>query len=172
MKVLNQQETTQWLERRGHVEDPHLNVDWVNALPENYFHMMRRAPIAYGSIESFTDQYLNEIVTDGDLLLQIVEWDVWCEPRGFIIKSLLPTFDETVPYRKMGGFLFKKSEWKNAIAIFSLTTSFMWKSYLYGEFDQAALYNWEGEIFDCWTSSSVKHQAVDRLFLQFNLLPV
>ena len=171
MRVLNQQETTYWLEQRGHVEDPHFSLDFGN-LPEGYFHAQRYAPPAYGTIESFTDQYLSEVVPDGELLLQIVEWDVWCDPRAYVIKCLLPTFDEAVPYRQMGGFLFEKSERAKGVALFSLTMSFMWKSYLYAESDRGALYNWEGEIFDFYTSSVTKLQEMEKLFRQFNLQPV
>jgi hypothetical protein len=172
MKVLNQREITEWLQERGHVEDPHQNVDWVNDLAEKYFHVQRYAPSAYSTVESLTDQLISSIVPDGELLLQIVEWDSWCDPRAYVIKNLLPTFDEAIPYRQMGGFLFEMSERAKAIALFSLTSSFGWKSYLYGEFDQVAWYNWEGEIFDFWTSSHAKIQEAESLFNHFKLSPV
>jgi hypothetical protein len=171
MRVLTQLETQQWLQKHGHVEDPHVNLD-LNKLPSNYSHSQRYSPSAYGTIESFTDQYLSEITPEGDWLLQITVWDVWCDSRGYIIKSLLPTFDEACAYRQMGSFLFNSAERPKAIAIFSLTSCFMWKSYIYGEFDQSVLYNWEGEIFDFWTTSAIKFKQVDKLFKQFNLRPV
>jgi hypothetical protein len=168
MIPLTADETTRWLQLHGQAEDPHSHPE-ANDQVNSPFHGERYAPPAYGTIESFTDRWLTEIVPSGDVLFQLVEWDVWCEPRGYIVKKLLPMFDEAVPFKKMGGFLLEPSERHVATALFSLSTSFMWKSYLYGETERTTLFNWEGEILDVWTSSDARFQLIEHLLDEFQL---
>jgi hypothetical protein len=67
------------------------------------------------------------------------------------------------------GHCLGSDESEPGIALFSLSASYAWSSYLYSPIHRSTLYNWEGEIFDYWTDSIEALEEMKLLLTQFDL---
>lgn len=112
---------------------------------------------------------LNEVFESGDLLVVVTDPEPDQESQVFIHEALRRAIGETRPVARAPGYAAQWTERERAIAVFASTACFGWKSYLYADHAQMTLYNWEGEIFDFWTSSGSKKNDLTRIIKNFGL---
>lgn len=166
MKFLTPHEQSKWIETADQVEDPHhAQLDDVAHLLHAQFY----APQHYKAIECFVLAYLNEVATEGDLLVQIFDWYPFDGATKVIFEAVRKDWGELRDPSQAPGNLFCRTEQDKLVALMTLTSAFGWTSYLYSAHDQLVLHNWEGEIFDVWTISRSKLTALDRLLETFQL---
>jgi hypothetical protein len=67
------------------------------------------------------------------------------------------------------GHIFIPSENEIGVALFALSASFAWSSYVYSPHHRSTLYNWEGEVFDFWTDSAEVVSEMKLILKQFDL---
>ena len=163
MQGLTPRQITAWLDSHGQIEDPYLG-DF-----EPPFRVQCYAPSTYFATEYFLRGVLSLIIMEGDLVIQATDWSPTEECRDFVFRTMQREANELRPMVEAPGFLIPRLEEERAIAVFAFTVCFKWKSYLYGAMDQTTLYNWEGDIFDFWTSSEIKRDQFLNLMLQFKL---
>ena len=163
MKCLTPQEISEWIRQTGQVEDPHHATEDMPSL----LHVQFYSPSEYSRIESFVTTFLTEIVLDGDLLFQVVDWYPFEDCKQFTTAALWQAFGEMRQMGEVTGCLIPSQHWARAIALFSIMTGFRWQCYLYGSRDQTILYNREGDILDAWTSSSEKMDSIHSLIQRY-----
>ena len=127
MKCLTPKETSRWIREQGLVENL-----FVDAAPSNGG-IRCDATMTYYGIECFLDVIFNQIMTEGDILIQATDWAPSREPREFIFGAVRHELGELRPLREAPSFLVPRAESLNAVAIFALMTSFRWKCYAYGD---------------------------------------
>jgi hypothetical protein len=170
MPALTEKEVGKWLVAHGHPPDEDDPIAGTSESTTQFY-----APREYSKIQAFVRCYLAEIVVDGDVLI-VVE-DAYspsdCDP--LILKAILEHFEgesynfEELPTLCFPTFCVSKKDWEKAIALFTLMTCFRWQCFLYGSANQLTLFNWEGDIFDFWTDSKEKKQAMKEMIRAFKL---
>ena len=169
MKLLTPEEVSKWIAEVGQVEDPHhAHLDDIQHL----LHTQFTAPSEYRRIECFVRQYLTEVVGDGDLLVHLVADYPPSESDMFLIDSFLKAAGEKRDFWEVPGFLFAVEEKEHAIVPFTLMSCFGWQCNLHANHDQLTLFNWEGAIYDAWTTSAVKMKALQNIIQRFGFKPV
>jgi hypothetical protein len=161
-KCLTSEEASRWLQDRGQIEDPYTGEY------EPEFHLIFEAPGSYGQTDAFVEWFLKEVALADPVLLVVTDSNQFGHPsQDVIYDALRCSLGETRPFDDAPAYLIPLAEQDFAVALFSLATTFGWKCFLYGGHDHLALYNWEGEIFDLWTSSSQVLEAVRTMINQF-----
>ncbi len=163
MKCLSIEEVSLWIRRTGQIENPYTG----EMQPE--FCVQFHAPQNYPAKECFVRAFLNAVVCDGDVLVVVTDSEPSEECQRFIHEAVRTSVGENRTVAEAPGYVVLHSQWEQAIALFSLMSCFRWKCYLYGSTDQITLYNWEGEIFDAWTSSESKATEIRRIIRLFEL---
>ena len=169
MKILSSENISKWLSNVGQIEDPH----YAHEDDQPRFHIQFYAPKQHREIEFFVRRFLNEIVIEGDLLFQFIDWSPYDESVAFIIETVWDAIGNTRQIKEAPGCSFPWEERERAIALFSIATSFGWQCYIYSTQHQLILFNWEGEIFDAWTCSPEKLDQIRQLIghLEFPIVP-
>jgi hypothetical protein len=163
MEWLTPREATLWIRKHGQVEAPH-HDSFMNP-PEH--HTQFYAPREYGETESFVRQFLEEIVVEGDVLIQLADSMPFTPAGEYFMGHLWKLEDgETCP-SDGSGCVLHSDEFGAATGLFSLTSCLHWQAYLYGARDQIVLFNWEGAIWDTWTSSASKAQEILKLVEEY-----
>jgi hypothetical protein len=161
-KCITSQEASRWLQDRGQIEDPYTG----ECEPE--FHLIFEVPRSYEVTDQFVGWFLKEVVRADPVLLVVTDaTQVGYPSQDVIHDALRCSLGETRPFDDAPAYLIPLHEQGFAVALFSLATTFGWKCFLYGGHDHLALYNWAGEIFDLWTSSSQVLEAVRTMINQF-----
>jgi len=163
MKCLTSEEVSQWIRETKQIENPYTG----NSQP--VFRIQFSAPEKYQAIECFLRCFLNEILLEGEMLIVVTDSEPSEQCQKFINEAVRHSFSEIRLVEEAPGYRAQYQEKEQAIALFSIMTCFGWKCYLYGSHDQIILYNWEGEIFDVWTSSEFKKNEVLRIIRSFEL---
>jgi hypothetical protein len=163
MKCLTKDEVSQWLNRTGQIEDPHQNPHEAISLLHAQFY----APKDYPVIEAFTSAFLENVVSEGDLLFQTTDFDLFRDGHKFTFEAFWNYAGESRPIYEAPGCKLPFEERERAVALFSFSVGFRWRSYLYGSHDCIALFNWEGDIFDVWTSSPEKMERTKMMVQGF-----
>lgn len=163
IQFLTSPEISQWLKNVGQVEDPHTGET------QPPFVAMFYSPVGHIPNECFARVFLAEIIREGEILIHITDFGHSNDASDFVFQSIWLADGESRSFYDVPACKIPQSDWEKAIAIFSLTASFGWKAYLYGARDQTTLYNWEGEIFDVWTSNSKHLESLARILHGFDL---
>lgn len=163
MRILTPEQITNWISLHNQIEDPYLGEE------QPLFRIQCYAPRNYTAIESFVEVFCDQIITSGDLLCHITDDSPTKPSRNIVLDDIRKNLYETRPLQDAPGLLAERNEMWNIIAIFSLICCFEWKGYLYGCHNQLILYNWEGEIFDIWTNSEIKHNEILDVVKSFQL---
>jgi hypothetical protein len=163
MEWLIPREASLWIQKHHQIEAPH-HASLMNP-PEH--HAQFYAPTKYSTIEAFVRGFVAEIIGEGDILLQIVDWSPFTPAEEYLIGRLWNPREAGSCPSDGSACQFNSNETAAATALFSLTSCFGFKSYLYGARDQIVLFNWESEIWDTWTSSSSKAKEILQLIVQF-----
>ena len=169
MEWLAAREATLWLRKHGQVEAPH-HASFMNP-PEH--HSQFYAPVKYSVIEAFVRIFTEEIIVDGEMLLQVADCSPFTPAEEYLMGCLWK-FQAGESFPSAGSACLLGSDEKAAATgLFSITSCFRWKAYLYGPRDQIVLFNWEGDIWDTWTSSAKKAAEIARLVegFEFKIVP-
>lgn len=127
------------------------------------------APEKYSRIECFVRGFIREVIGSGEMLILIEDAEPSEECQRFVHEAIRKAMGEKRPFHKAPAYLVNWEEAEKAIAIFSLTSCFQWKCYLYGTSDMTTLYNWEGAIFDIWTLSTSRAKKAGQILDWFKL---
>jgi len=147
MKTLTAEEVSTWLAKQGQVEDP------FNGPVDPRYRIAFNVTMDYSACDCFLRCFLDQIITRGDVLV-VVDDAAPAEPsHDFISQALRSSVGEARAIEEVPGYLLTYEDREKAVALFALMSGFRWKCYLYGSYNQIALYNWEGDIFDAWTDS-------------------
>lgn len=169
MKCLTPNEVSSWLAEKRQIEDPHhAHLDDIKHLLHSQF----EAPTKYSVVEAFVRHFLNELVIEGDVLIQFVDSYPIHDHKRHVIESIRKMAGEDRHIEEAPGFLFCGEDRELANTLFSLMTCFQWQCNLYGDHDQLTMFNWEGEIFDVWTSSELKMKELKAIVQVFDFKPV
>jgi len=163
VEFLSGVEISDWLASVGQIEDPYTGDR------EPPIRIQFDAPRHYRHIEAFIRCFLSEVATSDKLLIVLTDSEPAEESQRFVHQCLRICEGEKRPVEVVPGILLSGEEAEKAIALFTLFSSFGWKGYLYSTRDQIVLYNWEGEIFDFWTSSEQKMNELMRIIRNFGL---
>ena len=125
------------------------------------------APPEHRRTEAFIRMFCHEIVPDSQLLIHITDWVFYTPSEMLVMDALRGSHNEGRRLIDAPGHLVDRSESDLGIAIFSLSTSFAWKSYLYSPHLRTTLYNWDGEVFDFWTSGIQEYRTMQSLLSRF-----
>ena len=127
------------------------------------------SPLELRSTESFIRIFLSKLATKGDSLLTITDWDHYSASEMLTIQAIRLSKGETRFLKDSPHHQFSVNEHEEAIALFSLSVSYGFSSYLYCPQYKSILYNWEGELMDFWTDDSNSDSFVGDLLNQYNL---
>jgi hypothetical protein len=163
MTCLDKDEVRQWLSTAGQIEDPHSGP----VAPT--FALQVYAPQTYAAIECFLRCFIQDLATGSHLLLVAIDCEPSEESQRFVHETIRRSTGEQRSVGDAPGYRADDNESEKLVALFSLMSCFGWKCYLYADRDQVVLYNWEGEIFDFWTSSKAKHGAFMEMVKTFGL---
>jgi hypothetical protein len=163
MECLTKAEIAKWINIRGALQDPYSGES------EPEFRVKSSAPSTYFAIEYFVRAIMREIFTEGELLVEITDRSPSEESRDFVFDSIGSNFTDEFTIERFPGFSLEHNESERAVALFSVVTCFKWKCYLYGSNHQLVLHNWEGDIFDFWTSSPTMRDKYRILSKSFDL---
>lgn len=163
---MTKEEISQWIRKTGQIEDPYIGKNAPR------FRLQFHAPEKYGTIECFVRCFLSEAVAGGDILMVVVDSEPSEDSQRYIHEAMRFFHGEKRSVEVAPGYLVGVEETEKAIALFTLTSCFGWKSYLYGSNEQVVLHNWEGEIFDVWTRSDERKRVVESILKNFKLKEV
>ena len=163
MKWLTREQIAKWLSEKGQIEDPY------GGNSEPRIRIQFAAPQNYSAVECFVRCFLQDVVGRGELLFVVHDAEPSEECQRYIHAALRSSDGEGRPAAEAPGRLIHEGEKETGIALFSLMSCFGWKCYLYSERDQITLYNWEGDIFDFWTSSEAPRKALMEILQSFGL---
>ena len=158
MKCLTPAEINEWMKRHGH----HVEPDNVPVLSFD-------APGKFPVMECFVECVLRDVFVHGEILMVVTDTDLGRFRHTRLFEAFRHLTGEIRKMEEAPGFLFLQSEWQDVVTLFSLTASFSWKCYLWGDHDQITLFNWEGEIFDIWPGNERGRNATSDLLTSFNL---
>lgn len=147
----------------GQIEDPYLGDS------EPRFRVQCNAPVRYSVLERLVGGILGQIITRGDLIVHITDWNPPTQCSDFLLGAMRHEFREMRRVEHAPGFLVPQSERELAIAVFVMMTCFEWKGYVYGSHDQITLSSWEGEILDFWTESEAKRDEFRTVIRAYGL---
>lgn len=160
---MNEQQISQWLSERSVPEDPYRSG--TSAQHYIQFHV----PSRHRRLEDFLRNYYERIIPDSDSLIHVTDWGLYQPSEMIAIAGIRSSMNEQRPLIEAPGHCLTPEESEMGVALFRLTTSFAWSSYLYCPTDRSSLYNWEGEIFDFWTDSIAALEELKLLLKQFEL---
>lgn len=163
MQCITESQIDEWLDQRSIQKDPYHG----NASPQ--FYIQFYPPTTHGSIDAFVRYYYELIETETDSLIHMTDWSTYKQSEMIAISGIRSGCGEDRMLINAPGHIVHPGEKEIGIALFSLSASFGWSSYLYSPQDHSTLFNWEGEIFDFWTNS-VQSMSLMRVILHhFNL---
>ncbi len=162
MHCLRKEQIASWLTKHSLPADPY--NEYAGSLP---LYLQFHAPKRFRPIEAFTREFSALAAPHDEVLVSVIDtiapWNL--ELRMF--NRLRP---ESAPdLLEAPGHLFARDEVEDMIAMFSLTVALEWKAYLYIPERHLILYNWEGEIFDFWTTNESASMCVRALLQDFQL---
>jgi hypothetical protein len=169
MKCLTSTEISDWLKKVGQIEDPHHSTEIDTSLLHAQFYV----PAKFAVVECFADRFLEEVVSEGDILFQCVDCFPFEGAHKLAFDAFWKAAGEERSFEETPGCIipFQEREW--ASLLFSLAYGFNWQCYLYASRDALMLYNWEGEIFDIWSRNPTKMEQSQELIhsFEFQLVP-
>jgi hypothetical protein len=112
---------------------------------------------------------VNEVVGGGEVLLVLTDSNPSSPSQEFIHDTLRLGIGETRHEVDAPGYLISADELQKVVGLFTLMASFRWKCYLYCSREQLTLYNWEGSIFEIWTSSIECYRHILTILGNFHL---
>jgi hypothetical protein len=151
LKCLTKRERSQWLLKRGHVEDP----AHAHESDEPRFRLEFYAPEKYGSIQTFAWRLMEAVGVTGEILFYIEDTDLCMAEQEFVFSSLWKNMGERRHFLETPACTGTLEDAEVLAGLFALSAAFSWRSYLYGDKDQTCLFNWEGEICNIWTGSEM-----------------
>ena len=131
--------------------------------------MQFRPPVEHSKIDAFMRNYLDFILPEEEFLIQITDWSIYTPSEMLTIQALRTLHGDSRPLIDSPGHAITTTEREIGIALFGLSVSYKWCACLYLPRGVAALYNWEGEIFDFWTSDEDSLKKLDSLLRFFKL---
>jgi len=161
MKCLTEFEIATWLDDQCVTPAPYGN----HGSPTHCLQF--KHPVQPVANSEFIRQFLN--ATSGEILIHITDWPLHSPAEMAIADAIRRQWNETRNLIDAPGHLFAPNESELAIAMFGHTGNYEWNAYLYTPGDIATLYNWEGELYDCWTNDAATHLAVETLVGNFGL---
>ena len=163
MRCLTNQEVTEWLRKHSIPEDPYSGV----SSPRYYLQFY--PPLAHGFIDAFVRTYHLLMMPDSEAMVHMTDWSTYEPSEMLAIMGIRSMSEENRWLIHAPGHLLTPEESETSVALFSLSASFAWSSYLYCPKYNSTLFNWEGEIFDFWTDCVVMMAQMKRLLELFQL---
>jgi hypothetical protein len=163
MRCLNGEESAEWLRRHGLPPAPY-DAPGEHDL-QHYLQFY--PPTRLRAAEEFTNRLLHLTETTDEVLISVMNTIYHEDFELRLFDRLRPAGEENVWERP--GNLFSRDELRDASTMLSLTAAFEWSVYMHMPQTRSILYNWEGTIFDFWTSDPAIHQAVLEMLAVFEL---
>lgn len=163
MKCITEAEVKTWLGKRGIAHAPLFEKNASGR------HLQFDSPSPHLRIDAFIRHYLSNGIWNQPIMIHITDWPLYKPSEMLVIDAIRLHHRETRALIKAPGHLVLPKEKETAIALFSLTISYGWNSYLYSEAYKNILYNWEGQIVDFWTHSADQYKRMLKLMRTFKL---
>ncbi|MGZ8901009.1 MAG: hypothetical protein ACXW3Z_13015 [Limisphaerales bacterium] len=159
LKCLTRREQSQWLNNRGHVEDPF----HAHESDEPKFRLRFYTPEKYSRLQTFAWHFIEEVCGKDEILFSIEDTDLNRTEQDFVFSSLWKNLREKRSFLKTPACVGSVNDAEIMAGFFGLSAAFSWRTYLYGSEDQISLFNWEGEICDIWTASKTKRDLTRKM---------
>ena len=163
MRCLTDNEVSDWLLAHSIPKDPYRGA----STPANYVQFY--APSTHRHLDAFVRNYSLVIIPDSESMVHMTDWSLYQPSEMIAIMGIRSSCDENRWLIHAPGHLLAPEEAETGIALFSLSASFAWSSYLYCPKNRSTLYNWEGDIFDFWTDCDATMEEMMFLLAQSDL---
>ena len=161
MNCLTQSEIAQWLSAKSVTPAPY------GSAHSPTFYLQFSVPNRPLSNAAFIRQFLK--LTHGETLIHVTDWPTYEPSEMAIVDGLRHGQNESRHLIDSPGHQIPADKTELAVALFAHTVNFEWNPYLYLPNNLATMYNWEGELFDFWSSDEAVYCAVENLVSEFNL---
>lgn len=166
MNCITESQIEEWLEQRSIQKDPY-HSDTSPA-----FYLQFYAPANQRRIDAFVRHYYERIVPEADSLIHMTDWGLYEQSEMIAIVGIRSSCGEDRILIDSPGHILSSAENEIGIALFGLSVSFSWNSYLYSPQGNSTLFNWEGEVFDFWTDSEQSVSEMRLMLNQFELTEI
>jgi hypothetical protein len=163
MRCLTDKEVSEWLLEHSVPEDPYRG----ESSPAYYVQFY--APSAHRHLDAFVRNYHSLIIPDSESMIHMTDWGLYQPSQMIAIMGIRSSSDENRRLIHAPGHLLAPEEAETGVALFSLSASFAWSSYLYCPKQRSTLYNWEGDIFDFWTDCDATMEEMRLLLARSEL---
>jgi hypothetical protein len=164
MQTLGDTEIKTWLRDRGLTA-----ILDHSSESSNQLYLQFRAPVAHRHTEAFIRCLLEMTMPCANALIHISDWPLYQPSEMLTIQALRATCGENRRLIDSPWHVIPSTEAELGISLFSLTVSYQWNAWLYLQNGATTLYNWEGELFDFWTTDRETYTKLANLVRDFNL---
>ena len=164
MQTLADTEMRTWLRNRGLTAI--LNHSSESS---NQMYLQFCTPVAHRHTEAFIRRLLEMTTACHDAIIHISDWPLYQPSEMLTIQALRETCGENRRLIDSPWHVIPSTEAELGISIFSLTVSYQWNAWFYLQNGATTLYNWEGELFDFWTTDGETYAQLENLVRDFNL---
>ncbi len=163
MHCTTNKEVSDWLSNHSLPEDPYRQ----GSQAEHYLQF--HSPSTHCKLDAFARRYYANIIPHGESLIHMSDWSPYELSQIITMEGIRAAQSERRNLIDAPGHHLSPAESEIGVALFSLSTSFEWSSYIYCPKHRSTLYNWEGEIFDFWTDSDSALQELKMMLEDFEL---
>ena len=147
MRCLTESEACEWLSKIGMSSDPYSESG------DSRYYIQFHQPKLHKEKEAFARGYIEAFVDGGEALLHLTDWGLYTKGEMLVVDEIRALAGERRRLIVAPACLFGEDYVEEGIMLFGLTGSFEWTAYLHSADEKTSLLNWEGEIYDFWTSS-------------------
>ncbi len=170
LRWLTESAMEKWLLKCNNPVNPYLQYFGPDNEREQVqpFFLQMEAADGFGSIESFLDCFIEEVLYGEDFIVHLYDPEPSKPSYDFVVDSIRQSSGVSSTIAETPACYCTCRERDGGIAVFGLACSFGWKSYIYGATGQTTLFNWEGEYLDFWCSDEAKYQRMIELVKNFS----
>jgi hypothetical protein len=147
MTALPLEECKKWLAARGIDHDP-----YSRSGGSGYCHVTGAFTDLHRAHAFIRNLMAHGLKPSGEVLLEINDWPLYNEDEMAVVQAFRASFGEARDLIDARGHMFGPAELNPCIGLFNLTVMYGWSAYLYVPDPPLTVFNWEGEIFDFWSS--------------------
>ena len=163
MRCVVDNEITEWLGERS------IPIDPYHRGSSHRHYLQFYSPSDHPKTDAFVRHYYERIIPDSETLVHVTDWAQYQESEMIAVLGIRSSRSEASMLIDAPGHILPSSEKEIGIALFGLSTSFEWSSYLYSASSDTTLFNWEGDLFDFWTDSEQGFVEMKLMLKQFDL---
>jgi len=154
---------TDWLAERSIPKDPYRG----DISPA--FHLRFQAPSSHRQLDALSRHYYDRIIPESESLVHMADWGLYEQSDMIAITGIRSSRSEDGLLIDAPGHVLTIGQSDIGIALFGLSASFAWTSYVYSAHNHSTLLNWEGDIFDFWSDSEEALSEMRVILEQFDL---